>query len=249
MVTKFRDVKRSLIRGYLLFKKALEKIQGPPAIPPHVEIPPDSQIRLDQAVVVITGSSRGIGFTLAEAFAKQGAAVVLNGRNQDALEKAYEKLKSRFPRVQAVLADVSSPAGSKKLVDETLQKFQKIDLLINNAGVIGSTDKKIWELEFDEWQSVLNTNLTGPFLCAAATIHWAEHNNHPVRIINVSSGIVQYGHPRLGVYHVSKAGLEALTLSIHVDSQQQNPLISVVSIKPRSTQTRLTKNFFSRLEV
>jgi histidinol-phosphate aminotransferase len=202
---------------------------------------------LSGKVVIITGSSQGIGWALAEAFAKMGAAVVLNGRNITTLSDALNKLKNKYPNVIAVNADVSEEEGARRLITETIEKFGKADILINNAAVPGPNDKKICDMLLSEWQTVLKNNVTGPFLCSRELILWSKKTQHPVRIIHLSSGVVDYGAPHLSAYHVSKSAVEGLTLATAADCSLDG-LACVVAIKPRSVRTTMTKDYFSTVE-
>lgn len=245
----WQKVKRFAVKLSFLSQKAVRKFTAhfyqSTSVLTGVSLPPDRAHDLDKMVVVITGSSRGIGLTLAEIFLEAGSAVVINGRQKEALDAAAGKLKTKYSKFLAVAADVADPLQAKRLVDESLQQFGRIDVLINNAAVPGPMDKKIWDVSPEEFQTVMQANVTAPFLCAREVIRWANSQEHPVRIINVSSGIVGHGAPRLGPYAVSKMGLEGLTLAINADSAADHPLVSVVSIKPRSVTTAMTKAYFS----
>ena len=206
------------------------------------------ELSLKGAVIVISGSSRGIGFAVAKAFLDAGSSVVINGRSRENLAKALEKLKKCSPNVLAVNADVSNPHGAKRMIDDALTKFGKIDVLINNVAVSSSNHKKIWDFSGNELQQILQTNIIGPFLCSKEAIQWARKNRNYIRIINVSSGIIDKGAPYLGAYTISKMGLEGLTISIAHDDAIDDRLTSIVSIRPRSVRTDMTASFFSKTE-
>lgn len=247
-----RKIRRLFIFAFLYINKVANKIAIEWKEDSVVEsVEPKKvacKLSLNGAVIVISGSSRGIGFAVARAFLDAGSRVVINGRNQDRLEKALTKLEKYSPNVLSVNADVSTPDGAKKIIDEALTKFGKIDVLINNAGMSSSNHKKIWELSGKELQQILQTNIVGPFLCSKEAIQWAKENRHHIRIINVSSGIVDKGAPYLGAYTISKMGLEGLTISIAHDDTIDDRLTSIVSIKPRSVRTGMTASFFSKKE-
>ena len=215
---KIRKLRRLAFKSYLIFQKIFRKIVNklfPTPLPQsHKAVSKDSVLALDNAVVVITGSSSGIGRALAEAFAAAGSSVVINDRNETMLNLALNKLKGKYSNVAAINADVSQYEGAKKLIEQSIQKFGKIDVLINNAAVAGPVDKKIWDISLEEWQDVIDNDLTSSFLCSKEIIHWAETNQHRVRIINVSSGIVNYGAPNLGAYNVAKMGVEGLIVQM-----------------------------------
>lgn len=238
-----RQLRRAVARFYLLGRKAFVKLFPPPA--PDILPEPDTPTDLNGRVVIITGSSRGIGLALAGAFAEAGARVVINGRSRQALDRAMQKLHGRFPDVYAVQADVATPEGAAKLIGNTVERFGSIAVLVNNAGVPGRIDKPAWEVSPEEWREVQKVNVTGPFLCSGEVARWALKHGQPVRIVNVSSSIVGHGALNLGSYGVSKMGLEGLTQAIAADSDSAPPgLISAVSIKPRSVRTGMTERYF-----
>jgi len=250
---QINNIRRRFIKIFLLGRKIIQKIPlllGSTAASRSAStgFEPSAVVTLADAVVVITGSYRGIGLALAETFLEEGAAVVINGRNQKALHQTLNQLQNRFPKVFGVASDISTSSGARLLIEESIAKFGKIDVLINNAATSGPTDKKIWDIPEEKWSSVLKTNVTGPFLCSKKLIQWARTTQHPVRIINVSSGIVDNGAPLLSAYTVSKMALEGLTLSIEEDCKGEKPLVTAVSIKPRSVMTNMTKGYYAATE-
>lgn len=197
---------------------------------------------LENRVVVITGSSGGIGLVLAEAFLQKGARVVINGRRADVLQAAANKLGAAN-RVLAVCADVSTPQGAQALLEQTIARFGTADLLINNAAIMGPKDQKAWEISSEDWISTLNANLTGPFLCAATFMRWMVDAGVNGRIINVSSGAANAPIKGLLPYAVSKSALDALTLNLAADAE--NTGIAVIGLQLGSTKTEMARSFFT----
>ena len=197
---------------------------------------------LQDRVVVITGSSQGVGLALAETFLNKGCRVVLNGRRADVLQGAAQKL-GQAERLLAVCADVSTEGGAKALLDQTVARFGSADVLINNAGVMGPRDKKTWDLSPDEWTHTMTTNVTGPFFCAAAFMRWMVSAGVSGRVINVSSGAANAPIKGMLPYAVSKAALDALTRNLAADADGTG--IAVMGIQLGSTQSDMTKKFFS----
>ena len=254
MKNSIQSTRRFLVKLWLLSKKLIQYSHSFLGKHPNNALNPDihdSSLNheLVDSVVIITGSSKGIGLALAEIFLENKATVVINGRNRDALKNSLAKLQSKYAKVTAIAADAATAAGATLLVEESVKRFGKVDILINNAGTIGDANKTLWEVSESQFNHVLKTNVTGPFLCSKELILWAKKAGHSIRIVNVSSGIVNLGAPRLSAYAISKMALEGLTLSIEEDCKDcASPPVVVVSIKPRSVQTDMTRSFFRTTE-
>lgn len=192
-------------------------------------------------VTVITGSSEGIGWTLAEAFLQKGCRVVINGRRAEVLQAAAARLGAP-ERVLAVCADVATPAGAQALFDQTLARFGAADLLINNAAVMGPKGRKAWQLTPEEWTQTLQSNLTGPFLCASLFMRWMIESGRSGRIINVSSGAANAAIPGLLPYAVSKSALDVLTRNLAADAEGSG--IAVIGLQLGSTRSAMAKRYF-----
>jgi 3-oxoacyl-[acyl-carrier protein] reductase len=128
-----------------------------------------NEIKNNAKVAVVTGSSRGIGKAIAKEFAMNGYSVVINARDEKELDQTFDEIKNTLTeynnnKVFSVVGDISKEDVSKRLIAETINKFGKIDVLINNAG-IGGTSKKTNELSVADWDEVININLKGTFLC------------------------------------------------------------------------------------
>ncbi|CAN5827706.1 YciK family oxidoreductase [soil metagenome] len=162
---------------------------------------------LEDRVTLITGASQGLGRALALAFAGEGARVVVNARSEDSVRSVAGEVEGAGAKVLAVAADVSKAADVERLVRETVGRFGRIDVLVNNAGLLGPR-VGIEEYPEDEWRKVIDANLTGPFLVSkAAVAHMAGGGS----IINVVSGVSVEGRAEWGAYSVSKFGIEGLT--------------------------------------
>ena len=162
---------------------------------------------LEGKVALVTGASQGLGRALALACAKEGANLVISSRSADSLETVAEEARGSGVEVLAVPADLSHSEDVQKLVDAAVARFGKIDVLVNNAGLLGPR-VPIEEYPEDKWRSVLDANLTGPFLVSKAAI---PHMREGASVINVTSGVSIEGRPEWGAYSVSKFGLEGLT--------------------------------------
>src|SRR5919202_6434547 len=158
---------------------------------------------LEGKIIIITGASRGLGRALALACAKEVANLTINSRNAKALDLIAEEARSAGLEVLAIPGDVSRSTHVENLVSAVVERFGRIDVLINNAGLLGPR-VTIEEYPEDEWRAVLDANLTAPFLLTRAVIpHMLEGGS----IINVTSGVSIEGRPLWGAYSVSKFGL------------------------------------------
>ncbi len=158
-------------------------------------------------VILITGASRGLGRALALACAGEGANLVINSRSESSLRPVAEEAEGSGAEVLAVAADVSVRAEVEKLVDGAVRRFGRIDVLVNNAGLLGPR-VTIEEYPEDEWRRVIDANLTAPFLLSKAAIPCMPEGGS---IINVVSGVSVEGRAEWGAYSVSKFGVEGLT--------------------------------------
>ncbi len=198
---------------------------------------------LNGKVIVITGSSKGVGFVLAQAFLRQGSRVILNGRNAKTLEQVRTSLAQAYSgQVVGVCADVSTSEGCRLLLSETLKAFGSVDILINNAGVAATSSVAAWEVTDEEWQQAIGVNLDGAFYASKTFISWMIENQVTGRVINVSSGAASMPVAKLLAYATSKSALETLTRNFAVDLKGTG--VSMVAIELGSTQSSMTKNYF-----
>jgi NAD(P)-dependent dehydrogenase (short-subunit alcohol dehydrogenase family) len=172
---------------------------------------------LEGKVAMITGASQGLGRALALAFAREGARVVINSRSEETIRPVAEEAESLGAEVLALAADVSRSADGERLVSAAAERYGRIDVLVNNAGVLGPR-VPIEEYPEDEWRLVIDANLTGPFLVTKAAIpHMPEGGS----IINVVSGVSVEGRAGWGAYSVSKFGVEGLTQILAAELAEQ----------------------------
>src|SRR5918997_1445635 len=184
-------------------------------------------------VVMITGASQGLGRALALACAQEGANLVLNSRNADSLDLVAQEAEGAGVEVLAIPGDVSRSTHVEMLVSAAVERFGRIDMLVNNAGLLGPR-VPIEEYPEDEWRKVLEANLTGPFLLTKAVIpHMPEGGS----IVNITSGVSIEGRPRWGAYSVSKFGMEGLTQILAAELEDRG--IRVNSVDPGSMRTEM----------
>lgn len=164
-------------------------------------------------VILITGASRGLGRALALEFARKGAALIVNSRESSAseLRQTEQLAHAQGAMVLSVVGDVSNRADVERLAAEALARFGRVDVLVNNASALGPTPMPyLTDYPIEEFEAVLRTNLTGPFMLTRAFVGQMLARGTG-SIINVSSDAGVVGYPTWGAYGVSKAALDHLT--------------------------------------
>jgi len=193
-------------------------------------------MRLRDKIALITGASRGIGRAMALRFADEGAHLAICARKEDEILEVAEQVKARGREVVAGSADIGWKADVQWMVNETMKKFGQIDVLVNNAGILGPR-VELLEYPDDVWEEVLRINLTGTFLMTK------EVTQHMIKagkgsIINISSGVGVEGRARWGAYSVSKFGVEALTQIWASELRPYNVRVNTVNPGSMATQMR-----------
>jgi 3-oxoacyl-[acyl-carrier protein] reductase len=191
---------------------------------------PTSGPALAGTVALVTGGSRGIGFAIAKALAAHGASPVITGRNAGDLAHARQQLGDT---AHAIEADVRRPDDAHKAVEETVEKLGGLDVLVNNAGV--GLFATIAEMSIADWQTVIETNLSGVFYCCHAAIPHLRRRGGGW-IINISSLAGVNAFTGGGAYCASKAALNSLSETLMQEVRHDN--IRVTSIAPGSVATR-----------
>lgn len=177
-------------------------------------------------VAIITGSSAGIGYAIAETLAKDGVSVVINGRTQEKLEEAESAIELLGGKVLGIQADASVESDIKKIVDETTDYFGHIDILINNAATVG-VGYSVEEMPLEIWDEVLDTNLRSVFLfCKAVIPHLKQREEG--RIINIGGLSGKNPLPFAAADAASKAGLLALTRVLAAELGFSNITVNAV---------------------
>ena len=188
-------------------------------------------------VAIVTGGSRGLGLEMAEGLAEAGAAVMLCARRDEWLTPTIAALRERGFTVDGALCDVSKPAQVQAVVDDTVARHGRIDILINNAGISWGARPEVMPVE--KWQSVIDVNLTGAFVCSQAAGRQMLNQEYG-RIINIASvaGLqASVNGPHYAAYAASKAGLMGLTRELAASWGRQN--IRVNAIAPGFFHSRL----------
>jgi NAD(P)-dependent dehydrogenase (short-subunit alcohol dehydrogenase family) len=184
-------------------------------------------MRLRGKVALVTGSTRGIGKEFALGFAKEGADVIINGRNFEKAKTVAKEIESLGVRSAAVGADVSSSQDVTRMVNEAIQSFGKIDILVNNAGVnpfILEAEK----IKEEGWDQVIDVNLKGVFLCCQA-VGKQMIKQGGGKIINISSAAGVLGEQGFLPYCVSKAGVMMLTRILAYEWSRHNIIVNAIA--------------------
>ena len=195
-----------------------------------------NQIDLKGKHAVVTGGARGIGYAIAERLMQSGAAVSIWDMDVDAAAEATLEL-SKIGPVHLAQVDVTDEASVAAATQKTVEAFGKIDLLVNNAGIAGST-AKLWELPVAEWRKVVEIDLIGPFLCCRNVVPVMLKNGYG-RIVNIASVAGKEGNPNASHYSAAKAGVIALTKSLGKELAQSNIIVNCVA--PAVIETDILK--------
>lgn len=209
-------------------------------------------------VAVITGSSKGIGKAIAKEFAKNGYSVVLNSRDEQDLSRAAQDIAKEIGNnnmVSYIPGDISQERVCTSLIEETVKRFGRIDVLVNNAG-IGGVSKKINEISTNDWNYVIDVNLKGAFLCTREALKHMIQNSSDTNtttttnismkdkknysIINISSVHESIPQPDAAPYAVSKGGMQMLTKNTAMEVADKG--IRVNGIAPGAIATEMNKD-------
>ena len=192
---------------------------------------------------MVTGASQGIGRACALALAGGGAAVALCARNEEKLAQVAGEIQEQGGQAAVFRMDVSSEEEIKAGIKSAIERFGKIDILVNNAGI--THDMLLLRMKRSDWESVLQTNLTGPYLCTQAVIGSMLRQRWG-RIINITSIFGQMGQVGQANYSASKAGMIGFTMSMAREVASRN--ITVNAVAPGYIETAMTESLSAELK-
>jgi gluconate 5-dehydrogenase len=188
---------------------------------------------LKDRVAIVTGASKGLGEAMSLALAQAGANVVMVSRNLEESQRVATEVASKTGRqTLALRGDVTERADVESITQETLSRFGRVDILVNNAGI--NIRKPLLELEDEDWERVLDTNLTGPMLCSRI-IGKLMVEKRQGSIINLSSILGFVGIPSRVAYSSSKAGLIGLTKTLALEWAPYNVRVNALCPGPFET--------------
>lgn len=194
-------------------------------------------------VALVTGASQGIGRACALALAEAGAQVALAARNEEKLAAVVKEVEAQGGQAASFRMDVSDEDSVKAAVKAALERFGKIDILINNAGI--TKDTLLMRMKRAEWDSVIQTNLGGAFFCTQAVIGSMLRQRWG-RVINVTSVFGQMGQAGQANYAASKAGLIGFTMAMAREVASRN--ITVNAVAPGYIETAMTEGLSQELK-
>jgi NAD(P)-dependent dehydrogenase (short-subunit alcohol dehydrogenase family) len=176
-------------------------------------------------IVVITGSTRGIGFGLADAFLKEGCAVILSGRTQEAVDRVVQQLNSKYSRGQVAgfACDVSQPEQVNALWDKAVEHFGDVDIWVNNAGYSGN-EGMVWERPADELASITQTNILGTVYGSQTAMRGMLQQGHGAIYNMEGMGADGRKHAGLTLYGTSKYAIDYFTESLALEAKE-TPII------------------------
>ena len=190
------------------------------------------QFDLKNRTAIITGGAQGFGLDIAKRFLKSGARAIIWDIDEKELLKVIKELND--PNLSYNVVDVSNFKNVKETVDE-ITKSSNIDILINNAGITGSTSS-LWDYDVDEWNKIIQINLMGTFNCCKCVVPNMIKNNYG-RIVNVASVAGKDGNANASAYSSAKAGAIGLTKSLGKELADKN--IAVNAVTPAGAKTRI----------
>ena len=194
-------------------------------------------MELEGKIALVTGSSRGIGKTIALELARNGCTVIVHGsKKSDALSNSFENVRKLSPDSLIVAAELSKPGEIDELFSQINKAFAGLDILVNNAAT--QNPSPVLELKQEDWDRVLSVNLRAPFLCAQHAGQIMRDNNSGGKIINISSVHAYDARRYYAHYSAAKGGLETLTKSLALELAEYN--IQVNSIVAGAIATELT---------
>lgn len=196
-----------------------------------------SSFDLSGKVAIVTGGNGGIGLGIARGLARAGASIVIAGRNKAKSEEAVRDIESLGAKALAIAVDVTDKGAVADMVEATLKAFERLDILINNAGI--NIRNPAHTLSIDDWHTVIDTNLTSAFICSKA-VYPAMKQIGGGKIINIGSMTSIFGASFAPAYSASKGGIVQFTKSIALSWAADN--IQANAILPGWIDTALTKN-------
>ncbi len=206
-----------------------------------METLPENLQRLRGQVAIVTGASRGIGRAIALALATEGAKIVVNyASSSTAAEELTAEITAAGGEAIALGADVSKAPEVDKLIDDTMKKWGRVDILVNNAGI--TRDTLLLRMKPEDWQAVIDINLTGVFLCTRS-VSKIMLKQKAGRIINITSVAGLMGNPGQANYSAAKAGVIGFTKTVAKELSSRG--ITVNAVAPGFIATDMTKDLKS----
>jgi len=200
---------------------------------------PEGQ-RLEGKVALVTGASRGIGEAISRRFAQEGARVALAARSEDSCQRIAREIEASGGGAIAIAADVTDAPAIARMISAVVEKWGRIDVLVNNAGLGGPTP--LSDRDDSSWDAILATNLTAVFRVTREAL---PHLSDGARIINLSSVVGRFGVAGLGAYSATKHGVIGLTRTFALELAPRG--ITVNAMCPGWVETGMSQEGFRRI--
>src|SRR5690606_32759417 len=186
---------------------------------------------------IVTGGARGIGFATAEVLGRDGYDLILADLDEVAGTEAVQQLEQAGYAAMAIVTDVADPDSVSAMTAQVLERFGRIDLLVNNAGIAGRA-APVHEISIEEWDTLMAIDLRSVFLCTRAVLpHMLAHGSGA--IVNVASVAGKEGNPRMTPYSTAKAGVIGFTKAVAKEVAQQG--VRVNAVAPATAETDILK--------
>jgi 3-oxoacyl-[acyl-carrier protein] reductase len=189
--------------------------------------------KLQDRIAVVTGAASGIGAGIADAFAREGADIVLADKApQEQAEDIIAAIEGHGRKALFISTDVSDEASVRAMAEQAIARFGRVDILVNNAGIF--TESLLEDMPVEDWDRVVGTNLRGPFLCTRMLIGQMLERGDG-RIINIASQLGQIGGTSVAHYCASKAGVIGLTKALAREVATRGVLVNAIAPGPIET--------------
>jgi len=188
---------------------------------------------LKDKIAVVTGGAQGFGYAIAKRFAISSAKVIILDNDPEAISTAINKNEIKFNDTYEL--DITNFKKVESTIREIIDKYNGIDIFVNNAGIAGPSHKT-WDYPIDSWKSVVDIDLNGTFNCCKAVVPFMIKKNYG-RIVNVASIAGKEGNPNASAYSAAKAGVIALTKSLGKELAEYN--IAVNCVTPAAAKTKI----------
>jgi NADP-dependent 3-hydroxy acid dehydrogenase YdfG len=201
-------------------------------------------ITLSNKIVLITGGARGLGAAISHTLAKDGAVAIPVDVNAENLHEVVDTIKASGGKAEGFEMNVADKRSVENVVKKIISSYEKIDAVINNAGI--DYTKSIEEFEYEEWKQVIDVNLYGPFVVSKAVYPYMKQHGGG-HIVNIASTASRRAWPNASAYHASKWGLLGFSQALHAESRKDN--IKVTAVIAGGMQTPFLLERFPDIDI